>query len=90
MLPKSLLLIYNGADNKLVYRVGWALFDQKDPRKLLARSDQPIFTPEKEWEKVGQVPNVVFVEGLVREGDRWLFYYGGADKYIGVAKASER
>jgi predicted GH43/DUF377 family glycosyl hydrolase len=85
----GILLIYNGADDKLVYRVGWALFDKKDPRKVLARSDTPIFEPEQEWEKVGQVPNVVFVEGLVREGKRWRFYYGGADKYVGVAEAKE-
>jgi predicted GH43/DUF377 family glycosyl hydrolase len=88
MTQDGILLIYNGADNKLVYRVGWALFDKTDPRKVLARSETPIFTPEKEWEKVGQVPNVVFVEGLVREGKRWLFYYGGADEYIGVAEAT--
>jgi predicted GH43/DUF377 family glycosyl hydrolase len=90
MTKDGILLIYNGADNKLVYRVGWALFDKSDPRKLLARSETPVFQPEKEWEKVGQVPNVVFVEGLVREGDRWRFYYGGADKYIGVAEAHRR
>jgi len=29
----------------------------------------------------------VFVEGLVRRGNRWLFYYGGADKDIGAAAA---
>jgi predicted GH43/DUF377 family glycosyl hydrolase len=84
----GILLIYNGADDKLVYRTGWALFDRKDPTKVLARADAPIFAPEQEWEKVGQVPNVVFVEGLVRERNRWLFYYGGADKYIGVAEAT--
>ncbi|MGZ4814940.1 MAG: hypothetical protein ACXVZV_06010 [Terriglobales bacterium] len=33
------------------------------------------------------MPNVTFVEGLVRQGGRWLFYYGGADKYVGVAEA---
>jgi predicted GH43/DUF377 family glycosyl hydrolase len=27
------------------------------------------------------------VEGLVRKGQRWLFYYGGADKHVGVAEA---
>ena len=86
----GILLIYNGADDKLVYKVGWALFDKHDPRKVLARSETPIFGPEKEWEKAGQVPNVTFVEGLVREGDRWLFYYGGADKYVGVAEARGR
>jgi predicted GH43/DUF377 family glycosyl hydrolase len=90
MTKDGILLIYNGADDKLVYRTGWALFDKNDPRKFIARSHTPIFEPEKEWEKIGQVPNVVFVEGLVREGKRWLFYYGGADKYIGVAEARSR
>ncbi|HET7841845.1 MAG TPA: glycoside hydrolase family 130 protein [Terriglobia bacterium] len=85
--PDGIFLIYNGADDNLVYRTGWVLFDKNDPARVLARSDQPIFEPEQDWEKTGQVPNVVFVEGLIREPGRWLFYYGGADKYIGVARA---
>lgn len=83
----GIVLIYNGADDKLVYRTAIAIFDRKDPRKVLYRSAQPIFGPELEWEKVGQVPNVVFVEGMARLGNRYLFYYGGADKYVGVAAA---
>ena len=85
--PQGIVLIYNGGDDKLVYRTAVAIFDRKDPRKLLYRSDQPIFEPEKEWEKVGQVPNVVFVEGMVERGGSYWFYYGGADKYVGVAEA---
>jgi beta-1,2-mannosidase len=85
--PQGIFLVYNGADDNLVYSTGWVLFDKKDPTKVLARADKSIFAPEKEWEKVGQVPNVVFVEGMVRDGNRWLFYYGGADKYVGVATA---
>jgi predicted GH43/DUF377 family glycosyl hydrolase len=54
---------------------------------LISRTDEPIFAPELEWEKTGQVPNVVFVEGAVRQHGSWFFYYGGADKYIGVARA---
>lgn len=87
--PEGIVLIYNGADDKLIYRTAIAVFDGKDPRRLLYRSEQPIFWPEKEWEKVGQVPNVVFVQGMVRRGDRYFFYYGGADKYVGVAEAQE-
>lgn len=87
LTPTGIVLIYNGADDKLVYRTAVAVFDRKDPRKVLYRSEQPIFAPEKEWEKVGQVPNVVFVEGMVERGNRYLFYYGGADKYVGVAEA---
>src|SRR5437667_893497 len=68
----GIVLIYNGADDQLVYRTGVAVFDRKNPRKLLSRTDQPIFAPAREWEKVGQVPNVVFVEGMARQGKRWL------------------
>ena len=87
---RGIVLIYNGADDKLVYRAGTAVFDAHNPRKIISRSLAPIFSPEKEWEKAGQVPNVVFVEGMVRKNDRWLFYYGAADKYIGVADASAK
>lgn len=85
--PDGIVLIYNGADDKLVYRTGIAVFDRKDPAKLLWRSDEPVFQPEKDWEKVGQVPNVVFVEGMLQQNGRYLFHYGGADKFVGVAEA---
>ena len=78
-------MIYNGADEKLVYRTGIAVFDPSDPRRVLYRSEEPVFAPELEWEKVGQVPSVVFVEGFVPEKDGYLLYYGAADKYVGVA-----
>jgi len=88
LLKDEIVLIYNGADDNLVYRTGIAIFDRSDPRKLKWRSNLPMFAPEEEWEKVGQVPNVIFVEGMVKEGSHYLFYYGGADKYVGVAEAS--
>ncbi len=87
LTPRGIVLVYNGADDNLVYRTGVAVFDRNDPRKLISRTDQPIFAPEKDWEKVGQVPNVVFVEGMVKWHDNFLFYYGAADKYAGVAEA---
>jgi len=89
LTKEGIVLIYNGADDNLVYRTGVAIFDSHDPRKVLYRSDSPIFSPEKHWEEVGQVPNVVFVEGMVPQNNLWLFYYGGADKYVGVAEAQE-
>lgn len=88
--PDGIFLVYNGADDNLRYSTGWILFDKSDPARVLARSQRPIFSPEEAWERAGQVPNVVFVEGLVRRGTRWLFYYGGADKYVGAAAADSR
>ena len=90
LTSNGIVLIYNGGDDKLVYRTGAAIFDRTDPRKLLWRSDDPVFSPEKDWEKIGQVPNVVFVEGMLEQQKRYLFYYGGADTYIGVAEASRK
>jgi predicted GH43/DUF377 family glycosyl hydrolase len=81
----GIVLIYNGADDQLVYRTGIAVFDRNDPRRVIYRSDEPLFAPEVEWEKVGQVPNVVFVEGLLAEKGRFVLYYGGADKHVGAA-----
>lgn len=82
----GILLLYNGADDHLVYSTAWALFDKHDPRRLLARADKPFLVPEREWQRVGQVPNVVFTEGMVRKADQWWIYYGGADKYIGASR----
>ena len=96
LTPRGIVLIYNGADDNLVYRTGVAVFDRNDPRKLISRTDQPVFAPEKEWEIAGQVPNVVFVEAMVptksagdvaNHRDYFLFYYGAADRYVGVAEA---
>jgi beta-1,2-mannosidase len=56
----AVVLIYNGADDALVYRTGIVRFDRKDPRRVLSRTDTPVFAPETEWERSGQVPNVVF------------------------------
>src|SRR6267143_6303729 len=56
LTPRGIVLVYNGADDKLVYRTAVAVFDRHDPRKLLFRSDAPIFAPEKKWGKVGKFP----------------------------------
>lgn len=90
LTSEGIFLIYNGADDRQIYSTGWVLFDRNDPTRVLARASTPVFSPDREWEKVGQVPNVVFVEGMVREKSRWLLYYGGADKYVGVASAPIR
>ena len=42
---RGIVLVYNGADDQLVYRTGVAVFDLHDPSKVLYRSDQPIFSP---------------------------------------------
>jgi beta-1,2-mannosidase len=88
----GILLLYNGADDHLVYGPGWVLFDRGDPRRVIARSDKPFVLPTRDWEKIGNVPNVIFLEGAVPNATfkgntlDLTGYYGAADKYIGGLK----
>jgi len=85
------LLFYHGVDDNRVYRLGVALLDLKDPSKVIKRYDKPVLSPETQWEKEGQVPNVVFTCGAVEiDGTYFVFYYGGADTVIGVATISKK
>ncbi len=76
---KGWLLIYHGVNDNLVYRAGAALLDLEKPWKVIARSPEPILEPEEEYERIGDVPNVVFPEGAVVIGDKLLIFYGGTD-----------
>lgn len=91
---KGWLLLYHAVSTgHHTYRVGAALLDLKDPTIVIARSADPIFSPEEPFEKEGIVNNVVFPCGMVvrsskpgKAGKKLLYiYYGGADKVVGVA-----
>lgn len=47
---KGWLLLYHGIDEAFRYQLGFAMLDRKDPRKILYRSDEPIFGPKEEYE----------------------------------------
>src|SRR6056297_2023244 len=81
----GILMLYNSADDDLVYRAGQVLFDINDPTKVLKRSDTHFMEPDSELEVDGQIPNVVFIEGLARLENTWYLYYGMGDSGIGVA-----
>lgn len=71
-----------------VYSVGAALFDLKNPRKLIAKTPKPIILPTNEYEKKGFVNNVVFPTGLVMDKDNKhiLLFSGGSDTVVTVKK----
>jgi len=81
------LLIYHGVNENRVYRTGAALLDLEEPWRVIARSPEPILEPEEEYERFGDVPNVVFSEGAVVIGGKLLVFYGAADKSCCVASA---
>ena len=79
------LVLYHGVSEDNVYSVGAFLLDLNDPFKVIARTGNPIFTPEMDYEKQGDVNNVVFPCGVVEIKGTLYVYYGGADKVVGVA-----
>jgi predicted GH43/DUF377 family glycosyl hydrolase len=56
-----------------------------DPALILGRSRYPLLEPEEKYEKFGEVNNVIFPCGAVIRDDKLYVYYGGADRFIGVA-----
>ena len=91
---EGVLLIYNSsnADSfndtalpKFTYAASQALFDKAAPYKLIDRMETYFIHPDKDYEKVGEVNEVCFVEGLVYFKDKWFLYYGTADSKIAVA-----
>jgi beta-1,4-mannooligosaccharide/beta-1,4-mannosyl-N-acetylglucosamine phosphorylase len=84
------LLLYHGvltSCNGFVYSMGAALLDLDEPWKVIARGSEYLLAPEAPYERIGDVPNVVFpCAALVdRERDRVSVYYGAADTVVCLA-----
>ncbi len=70
------------------YSICAALLDTDNPRKVLCRTQNPIYIPSAPYELHGDVqypvdvPAVVFPVGAVVRQDKLILYAGAADKYI--------
>jgi len=84
------LLLYYGQKSTSagpLVRLGAALLDREDPSRVLARSNIPILSPRERYERIGDVPNVVFSCGAVLEDGVVTVYYGASDSVICRASA---
>jgi beta-1,4-mannooligosaccharide/beta-1,4-mannosyl-N-acetylglucosamine phosphorylase len=91
--PEGWLIIYHGVRMTAagcLYRLGAALLDLEQPCKVIRRGDEWIFGPDKQYERVGDVGDVVFPCGAIHDpttGELRL-YYGAADTSIALAAAN--
>jgi predicted GH43/DUF377 family glycosyl hydrolase len=95
MTEHGIVVLYNAGNSgtygdprlpQRIYTGGQALFDSRNPIRLIARSDEPFIKPTESYERTGQyVDGTTFVEGLVPFNGRWYLYYGTADSRVGVA-----
>jgi predicted GH43/DUF377 family glycosyl hydrolase len=91
----GIVVLYNAGNDKTygdaslparVYTAGQALFDARNPLRLIARTDTPFIRPTESYERTGQYSDgTTFVEGLVPFKGNWYLYYGTADSRVGVA-----
>lgn len=81
------LLFYHGYDEQHIYRHSVALLDLDNPAKVIHRPTEYIMEPTEIWEIKGDVGNVVFSCANIVVGDQVYFYYGGADRLVGLATA---
>ena len=93
-IQQGWLLIYYGfreTDSGGLMRLGAAILDHDDPSKVIARSSIPLLSPHEPYERIGDIPNMLFCCGaILREGELFI-YYGGSDSCIclGTVKLEE-
>ena len=83
------LLIYHGvlhSCNGYVYSFGSAILDLEQPWKVKFRSGPYLLSPQRDYECMGDVPNVVFPCAALHdpESRRIAIYYGCADTVTGL------
>jgi predicted GH43/DUF377 family glycosyl hydrolase len=93
--PEGWLIGYHGVHTTAsgpIYRVGLALLDLDDPRKVRNRSAAWVMGPQEPYEITGDVNKVVFPNGWVHDPvtDVLSLYYGAGDSVIAVATAKLR
>jgi predicted GH43/DUF377 family glycosyl hydrolase len=83
------LEIYHGVkmtSSGPIYRAGTVMLDLKNPAKVVGRCLSPILSPREDYERIGDMGNVVFACSAIVERDCEVkLYYGAADTSICVA-----
>ena len=86
------LMLYHGVRSfgmGAIYKLGAVLLDLENPWKVIGRSSEPILSPEEDYERIGDVNNVIFSNGLILEDDGSVkIYYSGADMNICLAETT--
>ncbi len=91
--PEGWLMIYHSVRQTAsgsIYRIGLALYDLGCHLTCLRRSNTWVLSPEEDYERKGDVGNVVFPCGytVAEDGDTIRLYYGGADTCVAMATGS--
>lgn len=83
------LMLYHGVRGfgiSYLYKVGAMLLDLNEPWKVIGKTKEPFLFPEHDYERIGDVSNVIFTNGwIIEENGDIKIYYSGADTNICLA-----
>ena len=85
------LLLFHGSrnfGNGAIYKLGALLLDLEKPWIIKGKSNEPILSPDRVYERIGDVNNVVFSNGWIVENKKVKIYYSGADTNICLAETN--
>ena len=86
------LMLYHGVRSfgtGSIYKLGVVLLDLEKPWIVKGKSKEPILSPDKDYERIGDVNNVVFSNGwIIEENGNVKIYYSGADSNICLAETN--
>jgi len=72
-----------------IYKIGVMLVDLDKPWIIKSYSREPILSPEMNYERIGDVQNVVFSNGwIVEDNGDVKIYYSGADTNVCLAETN--
>lgn len=87
-IDQGWLFIYYGIKQTAsgpLFRLGAAVLAAENPRQVVGRCNVPILSPREEYERIGDVTNLVFSCGAIIEPTGEVkIYYGAADSCISL------
>jgi predicted GH43/DUF377 family glycosyl hydrolase len=85
-IEEGWLLIYYGVKKTSagdLFRLGAAILDGDDPAKVVGRSNIPVLSPREDYERIGDLMNIIFSTGAIVGSDGNVqIFYGGADSCV--------
>ena len=85
-IPQGWLLLYYGVKETQsgpLFRLGAVILNESDPTRIVSRSNIPILSPRENYERVGDLSNIVFSTGVLIKNNREMdIIYSGADSCL--------
>ena len=83
------LVLTHGVGYMRQYCIGAMLLDLENPKKIIARLEEPLLAPREE-EREGYVPNVVYTCGAIIHNNELVIPYAMSDMMCGIATVDVR